>query len=44
MIEKLCRTNMPDFDVLRRTLVVCSEHLEEPDLAAKVTIVQLSIL
>lgn len=37
MIEKLCRTNKPDFDILRRTLVICSEHLEEPDIAAKVT-------
>ncbi|XP_078357548.1 uncharacterized protein LOC144642464 isoform X2 [Oculina patagonica] len=36
MIEKLCRTNKLDFDILRRTLVVCSEHLEEPDIAAKV--------
>ena len=37
MIERLCRTNKPDFDILRRTLVVCSEHLEEPDIAAQVT-------
>ena len=36
MIEKLCRTNKPDFDILRRTLVVCSEYLEEPDIAAQV--------
>ena len=41
MIEKLCRTNKPDFDILRRTLIVCSEHLEEPDIAAQVTIVMM---
>jgi len=37
MIEKLCRANKPDFDILRRTLTVSSEHLEEPDIAAQVT-------
>ena len=44
MIEKLCRTNKPDFDILRRTLVVCSEHLEEPDIAAQVTVIMHQIL
>ncbi|KAJ7389899.1 testis- and ovary-specific PAZ domain-containing protein 1 [Desmophyllum pertusum] len=37
MVEKLCRANnMPDLEILMRTLVVCSDHLEEPDIAAQV--------